>query len=155
MDVSTRLPTPVDELASIQRLAPTSTVAVFCVDTAHSLLVMNQVLGPAAPRLGELTIDIGYQVSGWVASNWVPMVNADAQLDLDIRAEELRYALSMPLITDHRLMGVLTLYNAEPFGDVMLQHIELVMPALAANLADAGGAPTVAVSRDVPLVYRH
>lgn len=135
---------PADELASLQRLSPTSTVAVFCVDTAHSLLVMNQVLGPAATRLSGLTIDIGYHVSGWVASNWVPMVNADAQLDLDIRAEDLRYALSMPLIADHRLMGVLTLYSAHPFGDVLLQQIEMVMPALAANLCDAGEAPTVA-----------
>jgi hypothetical protein len=146
---------PADDLASLQQLLPSTTLAVFSVDADREALVLNRVLGPAAVRLRDLTIDIGFQVSGWVAANWVPMINADAQLDLDLRAEELRYALSMPLIADNRLAGVLTLYSTEPFGDVVLQRVEVLMPVLAANVASHEDSPTVGPHRLLRLAARH
>lgn len=155
MASSTLALTPPDELSSLQQLAPGSTVALLTVRDHSDVLVVDRLVGPAAHRLRDLTIDVGYQVSGWVAANWVPMVNADAQLDLDVRAEELRYVLSMPLLSDHRLAGVLTMYCAEPFGDAVLQRVDLIMPQLAAALAYRHDAPTVSVSRDLRLVTRH
>jgi hypothetical protein len=137
---STRTMTVIDnDLVALQQLAPGSTVALFVTDASQQALVVDQVIGPASVRLADLTIDIGYHVSGWVAANWVPMVNADAQLDLDVHAEELRFALAMPLLLDHRLMGVLTIYGAEPFTDRVLQRVELLMPLLAAHQAENSG----------------
>jgi hypothetical protein len=131
-----------DELSSLQQLAPGSTVTLLTVDGEHGALTVDQVVGPAAGRLRDLSIDVGYQVSGWVAANLVPMVNADAQLDLDVRADELRYALAMPLLHEHRLMGVLTVYSADPFTDTLLQRVELLMPQLAAWLDRSDETPT-------------
>lgn len=140
----------------MQQLAPGSTVALMTVDGSHGALVIDQIVGPATPRLRDLTIDVGYHVSGWVAAHWVPMVNADAQLDLDVRAEELRYALAMPLVYEHRLTGVLTIYSAQPFGDAMLQRIEVLMPDLAAALDRPEDAPTTPdFARELRLVSRH
>jgi hypothetical protein len=155
MAFATRSLTPSDELSSLQQLAPGSTVALMTVDGPQGVLVINRMIGPASPRLRDLTIDVGYHVSGWVAAHWVPMVNADAQLDLDVKAEELRYALAMPLVHEQRLTGVLTVYSAEPFGDAVLERIELLMPDLAAALDSPAEAPTTAFTRDLRLVARH
>jgi hypothetical protein len=146
-------PETADDVMSLLQMAPHSTVAVFSVDAEQGTLVPTRVLGPAAPRLRDLTIDIGYHVSGWVAANWVPMVNADAQLDLDVRTGDLRYALSMPLIADYRLSGVLTLYSAEPFGDAILHRVESVMPSLAASLHECDAMPPVAIPVDRSPAY--
>jgi GAF domain-containing protein len=143
-----------DELSSLQQMMPGSTVVVLTVDAARGLLIPVQAIGPAAGRMRDLTIDVGYHVSGWVAANWVPMVNADAQLDLDVHANELRYALSMPLISDHRLTGVLTMYSVEPFGDAVLQQLDLLMPELAAALNHSCEVAAPSLTRDLRLVWR-
>jgi hypothetical protein len=154
MAFPTRSLATADELSSLQQLLPGSTVVVLAVDAQRGVLVPKQMVGPAAGRLRDLTIDVGYHVSGWVAANWVPMVNADAQLDLDIRAHDLRYALSMPLICDHRLVGVLTIYSVEPASDVLLQRAELMMPALAEALAPPVDVDAPALVRNLRLVIR-
>ena len=154
MAFPTRALTVSDELSTLQQLSPGATVAVMTVDGARGVLVPQQLLGPAATRLRDITIDVGYHVSGWVAAHWVPMVNADAQLDLDVSAQELRYALSMPLLHQHRLAGVLSIYSAEPFNDAVLQHVEMLMPRLAESLMPPA-APSVGLSRSLRLVFRH
>ncbi len=152
MAFPTRTDAPFDELSCLQQLAPGSTVTLLTLDGERGALTVDQVVGPAAGRLRNLSIDVGYQVSGWVAANLVPMVNADAQLDLDLRADELRYALSMPLLHEHRLMGVLTVYSADPFTDRVLQRVELLMPQLAASLGRSDDTPTQSFVRDLRLV---
>ena len=143
-----------DELSALQQMMPGSTLAVLTVDPGLSVLTPTHLIGPAAGRLRDLTIDVGYHASGWVAANWVPMVNADAQLDLDVRARELRYVLAMPLICDHRLTGVLAMYSVEPFSDAVLQRVDLLMPQLAAQIEAPVEAPALSFSRDLRLVAR-
>lgn len=155
MAFPTRALTLSDELSMLQQLSPGSTVSVMTVDSGRGMLVPTQVVGPAAARLRNVSIDIGYHVSGWVAAHWVPMVNADAQLDLDVVAQELRYALSMPLLHRHRLAGVLTIYSAEAFGDAVLQRVEMLMPRLAESLDAPDEARIQDVSRNLRLVARH
>ena len=152
MAFPTRNAAPFDELSSLQQLAPGSTVTLLTLDGARGALTVDQIVGPAAARLRDLSIDVGYQVSGWVAANLVPMVNADAQLDLDVHADELRYALSMPLLHEHRLTGVLTVYSADPFTDKVLQRVEMLMPELAASLDRSDDTPTQSFVRDLRLV---
>ena len=154
MAFPTRSVTLVDELAMLQQLAPGATLAVMTVDSTRGVLVPQQLIGPAAARLRDITIDVGYHVSGWVAAQWVPMINADAQLDLDVYAQELRYALSMPLLHQHRLAGVLTIYSTQPFSDAVLQRVEMLMPRLAESLAPVDDAPLVSLNRNLRLVFR-
>ena len=141
-----------DEFEYLNHLAPDATVAVFEVDAERGVLVARHVRGAAAARLEQLTIDIGYQVSGWVAANWVPMVNVDAQLDLDFEAQDLRYALSLPLLNERQLAGVITLYSAAPFDDGALHRAEEVLPRLAETMSDVEHAVTQTFSRDLRLV---
>jgi putative nucleotidyltransferase with HDIG domain len=146
----------------LRPLAPGATFTLMTVDTMRGVLVVDHAVGPAASRLQGLTIDVGHRVSGWVAANWQPMVNAEAQLDLDDQAEDLRYVLSLPLVAENRLTGVLTVYSTEMFGDLQSRRVEMITPHLAGALAsvdnvsahkpDAIAAPKS--SRDLRVVSR-
>jgi GAF domain-containing protein len=139
----------------MRHLAPRTTFALFSVEPARGMLVSQYAAGPAAKTLEGLTIGIGQRVSGWVAANWRPMFNAEARLDLDDRNDDVRFAASMPLVADDRLVGVLTLYSAEPFAETQTRRLEMITPHVAAALgsvAEPGHSRTV--TRELKVVAR-
>lgn len=120
---------------NLRQLAPGATLALMTLDTSRGSLTVQHATGPAASRLSSVSIAIGHRISGWVAANWRPMINAEARLDLDDLADELRYALSVPLVAENRMLGVLTIYSAEQFSDLQSRRIEMITPHLATSLA--------------------
>lgn len=120
----------------LRYLAPGASLVLFAVDGPHGALVAQTAAGPAAERLRGASMHVGQRVSGWVAANRQPMINADAQLDLD-DAGELRFATALPLVANSRLLAVMTLYADEPFADVQVRRLEMVVPQLASSLAAA------------------
>jgi GAF domain-containing protein len=141
-----------DVLGELQRCSPAATIAVLKADTAAGVLTSRYLTGAAASRLEDICIDIGYHVSGWVAAHCVPMVNADAQLDLDGRAGELRYVLAMPVLSGSHLVGVLAFYNSTAFGEAILHRIETLMPQVAAWL-EADEEPATATGTHMGLMH--
>ena len=138
----------------LRQLAPGATVALLTVDALRGVLAVQHAVGPAASRLDDLAIDIGHRVSGWVAANWQPMINADAQLDLETLAEDLRYTLAMPLVADNRMVGVLAIYSTEQFGDLQSRRIEMITPHLATALASVETPAVPKPTRDLRVVAR-
>jgi putative nucleotidyltransferase with HDIG domain len=137
----------------LRQLAPGATLVLMTSDSVRSVLVTQHAVGPAAERLADLSIDVGHRISGWVAANWRPMVNAEARLDLDERTDDLRFALSVPLVAENRLLGVLTIYAAEPFGDLQSRRVEMISPHLAAALASVE-TPAQKPQRDLRVIAR-
>jgi GAF domain-containing protein len=99
-----------------------------------------------------MTILVGERITGWVAANSRPMADANAALDLGTGFEDtLRYALSMPLVGEGGIVGVLTLYAPQPFGDQLALTVEMIGPHLAravtaAVTAEVTGLVTAAES---------
>jgi putative nucleotidyltransferase with HDIG domain len=121
----------------LRQLAPGATLALMTIDAVRGELVTRYALGPAADRVSARAFEVGQRVSGWVAATSQPMVNADARLDLDETVGDLRYVMSVPLVAESRLLGVLTIYAAEQFGDRQSRRIEMITPHLASALAVA------------------
>lgn len=140
--------------AHLRELVPTASLAIFTTDSARTELLVEYAAGPAAPRLGTLSMEVGRRVSGWVAANRRPMMNADAPLDLAELAEDLRYALSLPLLAEARLVGVLTLYAVEQFSDVQVRQLEMIVPHLATAVAAVDNEPARPAGRDLRVVAR-
>jgi putative nucleotidyltransferase with HDIG domain len=139
----------------LRHLAPRTTFALLSVDPGRGMLVSQYAAGPVAKALDGLTIGVGQRVSGWVAANWRPTFNADARLDLDDRSDEVRFVASMPLIADDRLVGVLTLYSAEAFGDAQTRRLEMITPHVAAALGSvADPGHTRQAARELKVVAR-
>jgi putative nucleotidyltransferase with HDIG domain len=117
----------------MRHIAAGASVAIFTVDASRGALVAQFTAGPSAERLNGLTMAVAQRVSGWVAANWQPMFNADAHLDLE-QATELRFAMSLPLIVEGRLVAVVTLYASDAFTEVQMRRMEIIAPHFAASL---------------------
>jgi len=101
-------------------------LAVACRATAASAGVIfayvqeTDALAPAvargleAPVLASLHMRLGERLSGWVAASRRGQRDADARLDLLTDDTTLRAAISIPIVRDDALVGVMTLYAGDP-----------------------------------------
>ena len=127
----------------LRQLAPNATMALYALDESKTSIASQYVAGPAAASVPGVPIPLGERISGWVAANCRAMTDADAVLDLGKGCEgTLRYALASPLVGDRGLLGVLTLYSAEPFGEQLALTVEMIGPHLAKAVAAATTAET-------------
>ena len=117
----------------IRHLTPAASCAFFLGDPATDSVSARFVAGDASAVLQGLTMGVGERLTGWVAENQQPIVNSDAGLDLGQGAAlaGLHYCLALPMLSDERLVGVLTLYGREPFADEQTRTLQMVTPHLA------------------------
>ena len=128
----------------LRQLAPNATMSLYTLDESKASIASQYVAGAAAASVPVVSIPLGERISGWVAANCRAMTDADAVLDLGKGGEgALRYTLqASPLVGDRGLVGVLTLYSAEPFGEQLALTIEMIGPHLAKAVAAAATAET-------------
>lgn len=92
----------------------------FRYDVGQDNLVAHHIFGGAGRQFGGQRIELGQNLSGWVAANLAPIVNSDAALDLGELAQDfspgLRYCLAIPVATRRQLVGVLSLYSSREFS---------------------------------------
>ena len=117
----------------LRHIAPGASMAIFTIEASRGGLVAQFAAGPSAERLNGLAMNVAQRVSGWVAANGQPMFNADAHLDLE-QATELRFAVSLPLIAEGRLVAVMTLYASEAFSEPQMRRLEIIAPHFAASM---------------------
>jgi diguanylate cyclase (GGDEF)-like protein len=102
----------------LRRVVPATVVVFYIYDVDTDDLVSSHAAGTHASHLIGLRIPRGERLSGWVAANKQTIVNADPALDLGEVGRELkprlRSCLSTPLVSGQDLIGVLTLYSANP-----------------------------------------
>jgi putative nucleotidyltransferase with HDIG domain len=116
----------------VRHVVPNASCAFFVNDHASDSVKVAFVAGDAASMLQGLEMKIGDRLTGWVADHQQAIVNSDAKLDLGAEASlyKLNYCLSLPLVADGQLAGVLSLYAAESFKEEQAQTLQFVMPHL-------------------------
>jgi putative nucleotidyltransferase with HDIG domain len=98
---------------ALRQLPHVDAVAIFVVDEDRLLAAASA--GMHARALGELSMDVGERMSGWIAATGQAMVNADAALDLfDVPGCSLRTAIGVPCSRPDALPLVVTLYSIDP-----------------------------------------
>jgi putative nucleotidyltransferase with HDIG domain len=135
-------------------LPDVDTVAVYVVDEAGQRLTPQHVSGRHAQCLEELTIPVGERMSGWVAANGEPMINADAALDLyDVEAPGLASALAIPCAVTGNSRAVVALYSTRrgAFGAV---HERMVHAAVAFASDRCTTSNVVDIHQDRPIPVR-
>ncbi len=137
-----------------QLTAVRADVAVFfSYDSAADEIVGTVAAGSASEGLVGMRIPVGQRLSGWVAANRQAIINSDAALDLSAEAlplgVRLRNCLSVPVILERDLLGVVSLYTSEGagFGTEHVRKLEEAARLIAFVLGDLEGRPV-----RVPLV---
>ncbi len=110
---------PLAQLLDTAILQTGATLAIlFATDTERDRLLSVATRSPEGHSNFVVSMPLGSGVSGWVAVNATPMVNADAALDFrdSSNARELARGLSVPIWVGGSVIGVLSLYSNDRRG---------------------------------------
>jgi diguanylate cyclase (GGDEF)-like protein len=126
----------------LRRLVPFSLSILYLYDDANDALTARHAFGEQSPLVCDLQIALGTRVSGWVAANRQTILNSDPALDLGEIAksgsQRLRCCLSSALVSNDKLVGVLTLYStSERFSDDHRRIVEAVARHIAHTFSRA------------------
>jgi GAF domain-containing protein len=132
----------------LDNVIPFSLLILYIYNSDSDELVAEHIGGDAGYLVGSVRIARGEHLSGWVAANRRRIVNSDPMLDLGEVARgitpPLRSCLSVPLISDGELIGVLSLYaSVDHFDDEHCRIIEVVAEHTACALHRRSGMVVV------------
>ena len=138
--------------AHVRHVVPNASCAFFVVEASGESVAAKFVAGDGSIALQGLAFTLGDKLTGWVAENQQPIINSEARLDLGSEAAfvGLRYCVSLPLASEGRLAGVLSLYGADPFTAEQAETLQSVLPHLAVMFLALQGrtdAPAVVAQR--------
>ncbi|MGE5815426.1 MAG: diguanylate cyclase [Acidobacteriota bacterium] len=101
--------------AKLANLVPFSCCALFLYDETRDTLQCKFATGVDAELIQQLEVRSGEGLTGWVARNRRPLVNARPSADLDAAGREattvLQSALVCPLVFSEKFIGTLTVYH--------------------------------------------
>jgi diguanylate cyclase (GGDEF)-like protein len=105
--------------AKLSNLVPFSCCALFLHDDETEILRCRFATGLDADLIQQLAVRSGEGLTGWVARNRRPLVNARPSADLEAagltaRSTALQSALVCPLVQNDRFIGALSVYHVEP-----------------------------------------
>jgi len=104
--------------SKLSSLVPFSACALFLYSPSREQLQCRFATGTDSELIQQLTLRSGQGLTGWVARNRRPLVNARPSTDLDAMGSKaptiLQSALVCPLIFNDRLIGTLGVYHTDP-----------------------------------------
>jgi diguanylate cyclase (GGDEF)-like protein/putative nucleotidyltransferase with HDIG domain len=104
--------------AKLSNLVPFSCCALFLHEAETDSLRCRFATGVDAEIIQQLRVRSGEGLTGWVARNRRPLINARPSADLDAAGIDaplrLQSALVCPLIFNDRFIGTLAVYHTEP-----------------------------------------
>jgi signal transduction histidine kinase len=117
----------------------TQVCSLYLWDDAEKQLVLTATNGLAQSGVGNVRLGLGEGITGWVAANRAPLVVPDVREEprftwvANLDQERFRSMLSVPIVTQDRVIGVMNLQTVEVhgFSDEEVEFVE----ALAAHVA--------------------
>jgi diguanylate cyclase (GGDEF)-like protein/putative nucleotidyltransferase with HDIG domain len=105
--------------SKLSNIVPFSCCALFLYNEESETLRCRFATGVESETIQQLTIRNGHGLTGWVARNRRPLVNARPSADLEAAGlpsdrTTLHSALVCPLLFNERLIGTISVYNTEP-----------------------------------------
>ena len=105
--------------SKLSNIVPFSCCALFLYNEESETLRCRFATGVESDIIQQLTIRSGHGLTGWVARNRRPLVNARPSADLEAAGRpsdqtSLHSALVCPLLFNERFIGTISVYHTEP-----------------------------------------
>lgn len=115
------------------QLTGADVAVIFAADRDADCLISLVIRTPMGDGTRGLSVPLGYGVSGWVAVNATPLVNADARLDFLENPPHpgLVRSICVPVLIRGQAAGVFSVYSTDPRG--FSDDDKAVVQQLAAN----------------------
>src|SRR4029450_12380230 len=101
----------------LSNIVPFSCCALFLYTDESEMLRCRFATGVESETVQQLTIKNGHGLTGWVARNRRPLVNARPSADFEaagvLTRTALQSALFCPLIFNERFIGTLAVYHSD------------------------------------------
>jgi len=129
--------------SKLTSLVPFSACTLFQYDESQNLLTCRFATGTDYELMQQLTLKGGQGITGWVARNRRPLVNARPSGDLEAAGSSLpttlQSALVCPLLLGDRVIGTLAVYHTTPsfYGDDHRRLLDRVCEQAAAVIHNA------------------
>lgn len=147
-------------LSSVETELKGSICLVYLKDTKRDDIVVVAARGADHQRLVGLRIALGARVSGWVAANGRPIVDADSRLELGDLAADGSQCIAVPIHSRGTIVGVLSVLSRprERFSDSVLSFVEHIaknfdQDPLSSILAREATGRREAISGQRPVVH--
>jgi GAF domain-containing protein len=137
VDLDSNLVEPIGKLLDAALASTGARLAIlFGVDSERDRLVSFTIRTPSGTPRRILTTPLGFGISGWVAVNGTPILNAEASLDFpdDPIGAGLVRSICVPLNLHGGARGVLSLYSDDPRG--FSDDDKALVQKIAAQLAN-------------------
>jgi putative nucleotidyltransferase with HDIG domain len=141
---------------TLRSVLPATSMAIFVEDERQDLLTVGYAAGAHVAMLRQLKKARGGGIAGWASVNRRGVLNADAALDLGLAAHSLepalRSALTVPLASDGRVVGVLSCYASSPAGftEDHLRLLELLAASLGTAIASVERTASTSMPAQAP-----
>jgi diguanylate cyclase (GGDEF)-like protein/putative nucleotidyltransferase with HDIG domain len=129
--------------SKIAKLIPSTTCVIYLAAPEKGIITAEHVSGRNVGAFAGHSMEMGQNLSGWVAANNHPAVNADPVFDtLALRPlleVELKNALVYPLYSEANCLGVVSLYAAKDvtFSEDHVRVMEVVAKQAATAIQNA------------------
>jgi diguanylate cyclase (GGDEF)-like protein/putative nucleotidyltransferase with HDIG domain len=105
--------------SKLSNIVPFSCCALFLYNDESETLRCRFATGVESDAIQQLTIRSGHGLTGWVARNRRPLVNARPSADYEAAGQpsdrtSLHSALVCPLLFNERFIGTISVYHTEP-----------------------------------------
>jgi diguanylate cyclase (GGDEF)-like protein/putative nucleotidyltransferase with HDIG domain len=105
--------------SKLSNIVPFSCCALFLYNDELEILRCRFATGVESDIIQTMTIRSGHGLTGWVARNRRPLVNARPSADFEAAGQpsdqtSLRSALVCPLVFNERFIGTISVYHVEP-----------------------------------------
>jgi putative nucleotidyltransferase with HDIG domain len=120
----------------LRHMIPVTVLGLYRYEKTSDELEAIALVGSIGVIPYEQRTALGHGLSGWVASTRQPILNSDPRLDFGQAnigsGEELKSAISIPLVLDEQLIGVLTIYSdqASAYTEQHLKALSVLAPRL-------------------------
>ena len=129
--------------SKLSHVVPFSACALFLYSERTEHLLCRFATGTDSELIQQLTLRSGQGLTGWVARNRRPLINARPSADLEAMGSNaptvLQSALVCPLLSGERLIGTLAVYHTEPgyYSEAHARLLERVCEQAAAVIHNA------------------
>ena len=128
--------------AKLSNLVPFSCAALFLYDEESDTLRCRFATGIDADIIQQVTVHSGEGLTGWVARNRRPLVNARPSADLEAAGlhftTTLQSALVCPLMFSERFIGTLSVYHTDAAERVALRAMAVLIPPWCTQVTRTG-----------------
>lgn len=125
----------------VAEFVPFDTCIIYLLDGTSEFATAAHVVGRHASRLSKNRVEVGEGATGFVLKNWTPVENVDPSLDFAFSEGGVEFVTmaSLPLISDRKLIGAVSLYSETLalYQDEHLRLLETVLRIAADAIANA------------------